>query len=191
MPSSLQSLAFQCSWRAPVHDRAWFWTLWDPQALMSDCVQAVLCFLTQHPTKTRIPVYSAVIRIKAFPVNLSKGLENSCWTRVECWKMIFFLLLVLILLDKTKPATGFIDHPPSCSKLSAWQSDNGDGLACKWKSFNDTEKNNENRCLQIIYTAIEAFFFFFYELNSQEICESCLLGQRLVLYPLNHSSLLD
>lgn len=103
----------------------------------------------------------------------------------------FFFLLLLILLDKTQPTTGFIDHSPSCSKLTAQQSDNRDGLACKWKSFNDTEKNNENHCFQIIYTAIEAFFFFFYELNSQEICESCLLGQGLVLYPLNHSSLLD
>lgn len=99
-------------------------------------------------------------RIEPFPINLPKGLENTCKTRVECWKKVF-LLLLLILLDKTQAATGFIDHPPSCSKLSAQQSDNGDGLACKWKSFNDTEKNNENHCFQIIYTAIEAFFFFF------------------------------
>ena len=100
------------------------------------------------------------------------------------------LLLLPLLLDKTQPAQALLimSHP-----LASYQpsNHNGDGLACKWKSFNNTEKNNESHCFQIIYTDIEAFFFFFYQLNSQEICESCLSGQRLLRYPLNHSSLLD
>lgn len=102
-------LAFPVLLENPSAWQRWVWKSLgssDPK----ECVQIVQCLLSQHPTKTGIPVYREVFGIEAFPLNLPKGLQNTCETRVGCWKEIF-LLLLLILLDKTQPDTGCIDHP--------------------------------------------------------------------------------
>lgn len=74
-------------------------------SLASSGLKAWMCpdsSVFPHPgshqnTKARIPVYRAVFRIKAFPVNLPKGLENTCKARVECWKKIFFAVVTDII----------------------------------------------------------------------------------------------